>query len=252
MKFLKHFTGFCYFCQFAKLTCWSPVSGHCSCCQFYTCQGWQVGRSSHCFCTFWDGKTWNDKTNREKEHEKGDVCDLPDDLWVRPAADGAVQAHALLLPHGVGTGFDHKLWGVHQAVYVHALKVLLVFMDLERETPKSQRTVKNSVKMNFFREWRYRIGNSTEQSPTCLHWPCTCRCTILMGLSGCCSFEYLGWRSGPAICASVKSEQDSKSSGISLNRLSRNTISRGISHPPTLCGREYYSTRITVALIILI
>lgn len=71
-------------------------------------------------------------TERKKRHEKGDVCDLPDDPWVRPAADGAVQTHALFLPHGVGAGFDHKLWGVHQAVYVHTLKVFLVFMDLKK------------------------------------------------------------------------------------------------------------------------
>lgn len=69
---------------------------------------------------------------RKKQREKGDVCDLPDDPWVRPAADGAVQTHALFLPHGVGAGFDHKLWGVHQAVYVHTLKVFLVFMDLKK------------------------------------------------------------------------------------------------------------------------
>lgn len=52
-----------------------------------------------------------------------------------------MQAHALFLPYGVGAGFDHKLWGVHQAVYVHALKVLLVFMDLKKGDAK---TVKNS------------------------------------------------------------------------------------------------------------
>lgn len=63
----------------------------------------------------------------------GDVCDLPDDPWVGPATDSAMQSHTLLLPHGVGAWFDHKLWGVHQAVCVHALKVFLVFMDLQRE-----------------------------------------------------------------------------------------------------------------------
>lgn len=75
-------------------------------------------------------------TERKKPREKGDVRDLPDDPWVRPAADGAVQAYALFLPHGVGAGFDHKLWGVHQAVYVHALKVFLVFMDLKKGDTK--------------------------------------------------------------------------------------------------------------------
>lgn len=55
---------------------------------------------------------------------------LPDDPGVRPAADGAVQPHTLLLPHSVGAGFDHKLWGVHQTVFVHALEVFLVLMDL--------------------------------------------------------------------------------------------------------------------------
>lgn len=57
--------------------------------------------------------------------------DLPDDPGVGPAADGAVQSHTLLLPHGVGAGLDHKLWRVHQAVLVHALEVLPVFMDLQ-------------------------------------------------------------------------------------------------------------------------
>lgn len=60
-----------------------------------------------------------------------DVCYLPDDPRVRPASDGAVQSHTLLLPNSVGARFDHKLWGVHQAVFVHALKVFLVFMDLQ-------------------------------------------------------------------------------------------------------------------------
>lgn len=62
----------------------------------------------------------------------GAVGDLPDDPGVGPAADRAVQAHALLLPHGVGARLDHKLWRVHQAVLVHALEVFPVFMDLQR------------------------------------------------------------------------------------------------------------------------
>lgn len=57
--------------------------------------------------------------------------DLPDDPGVGPATDGAVQSHTLLLPHGVGAGLDHELWRVHQAVLVHALEVLPVFMDLQ-------------------------------------------------------------------------------------------------------------------------
>lgn len=60
------------------------------------------------------------------------VGDLPDDPGVGPAADGAVQAHALLLPHSVGARLDHKLWRVHQAILVHALEVFPVFMDLQR------------------------------------------------------------------------------------------------------------------------
>lgn len=60
------------------------------------------------------------------------VGDLPDDPGVGPATDGAVQAHALLLPHGVGARLDHKLWRVHQAVLVHAFEVFPVFMDLQR------------------------------------------------------------------------------------------------------------------------
>lgn len=63
----------------------------------------------------------------------GDVCDLPDDARVGPATDGAMQPHTLLLPHSVGAWFNHKLRGMHQAVFVHALKVLLVFMDLQTE-----------------------------------------------------------------------------------------------------------------------
>lgn len=90
------------------------------------------------------------RTDRKERNEKGDVGDLPDDPWVRPAADGAVQAHALFLPHGVGAGFYHKLWGVHQAVSVHALKVFLVFMDLKRETPKSQKPERVRSKVRFF------------------------------------------------------------------------------------------------------
>lgn len=57
--------------------------------------------------------------------------DLPDDPGVGPATNGAVQSYTLLLPHGVGAGLDHKLWRVHQAVLVHALEVLPVFMDLQ-------------------------------------------------------------------------------------------------------------------------
>lgn len=63
----------------------------------------------------------------------GNMRNLPDDPRVRPASDSAVQSHTLLLPHGVRARFDHKLGGVHQAVFVHALKVFLVFMDLQRE-----------------------------------------------------------------------------------------------------------------------
>lgn len=61
------------------------------------------------------------------------VCDLPDDPWIGPATYSAVQTHALLLPHGVGAWFNHKLGGMHQAVFVHTLKVFLVFMDLQTE-----------------------------------------------------------------------------------------------------------------------
>lgn len=59
------------------------------------------------------------------------VVDLPDDPWVGPATDSAMQSHTLLLPHCVGARFNHKLRGVHQAVFVHTLEVLLVFMDLK-------------------------------------------------------------------------------------------------------------------------
>lgn len=61
------------------------------------------------------------------------IRDLPDDPRVRPAADGAMQPHTLLLPHGVGARFDHKVRGVHQAVFVHALEMFPVFMDLENK-----------------------------------------------------------------------------------------------------------------------
>lgn len=61
------------------------------------------------------------------------VGDLPDDPWVRPPTDSAVQPHTLFLPHSVGARFNHKLRGVHQAVFVHALEVFLVFMDLKIE-----------------------------------------------------------------------------------------------------------------------
>lgn len=58
------------------------------------------------------------------------LCGLPDHPGVGPAADSAVQPHTLLLPHSVGARFNHKLRGVHQTVFVHALEVFLVLMDL--------------------------------------------------------------------------------------------------------------------------
>lgn len=61
------------------------------------------------------------------------VGDLPDDPGVGPATDSAVQPHTLLLPHSVGARFNHKLWGVHQAVFVYSLEVFLVFMNLKIE-----------------------------------------------------------------------------------------------------------------------
>lgn len=79
------------------------------------------------------------------------VRDLPDNPWVGPATDSAVQPHTLLLPHGVGAWFNQKLRGVHQAVFVHALKVFLVFMDLQTEqrlSSKSFRTVANHKLLN--------------------------------------------------------------------------------------------------------
>lgn len=57
---------------------------------------------------------------------------LPDNPGVRPATDGAVQTHTLFLPHGVGARLNHKLWRMHQAVFVHALKMRFLFMDLQR------------------------------------------------------------------------------------------------------------------------
>lgn len=72
-----------------------------------------------------------------KDRRGGTLVDarhhLPDDPGVGPAADGAVQPHTLLLPHGVGARFNHKLRGMHQAVFVHTLEVFLVFMDLQTE-----------------------------------------------------------------------------------------------------------------------
>lgn len=62
---------------------------------------------------------------------------LPDDPGIRPAADSAMEPHTLLLPHSVGAWLDHKLWGVHQAVFVHALEVFLVIMDLKIELSES-------------------------------------------------------------------------------------------------------------------
>lgn len=134
-------------------------------------------------------------TDRKEQNEKGDVGDLPYDPWVRPAADGAVQAHALFLPHGVGAGFYHKLWGVHQAVYVHALKVFLVLMDLKREKPKSQKSVQEFTQMCFFRGWRSMMLKQHKADSTCKY-------ETLMGPSVRCSFECLGWRSGLSILCS--------------------------------------------------
>lgn len=189
-------------------------------------------------------------TERKKWHQKGDVRDPPDNPWVRPAADGAVQAHALFLPHGVGTRFDHKLWGVHQAVYVHALKVFLVFMDLKREAPKSQRTVKNSV-MNFFRvkihdaettQSRVRhvfIGLAHAGIQFSLAWAGAVQWNISAGVQA-WLFEYQLSQSNPTTpvgsCSTVSQETQSPEESLTQR----------------LCGREYYSTRIIVALIILI
>lgn len=66
------------------------------------------------------------------------VLDLPDNPWVGPATDSAMQSHTLLLPHSVGAWFNHKLRGMHQAIFVHALEVLLVFMDLQNRTALEQ------------------------------------------------------------------------------------------------------------------
>lgn len=118
---------------------------------------------SHCFCTFQREAEKYETTKLTERKEKGDVGDLPDDPRVRPAADGAVQAHALFLPHGVGAGFYHKLWGVHQAVNVHALKVFLVFMDLKRETPKSQKPQNSQGRASSTAE-ETRCCSSTKQS----------------------------------------------------------------------------------------
>lgn len=104
------------------------------------------------------------KVTEGENRETGDVRDLPDDPWVRPAADGAVQAHALLLPHGVGTGFDHKLWGVHQAVYVHALKMFLVFMDLKRGDPKITTDGQEFGQDELFRGIEIRDAETTRSS----------------------------------------------------------------------------------------
>ena len=61
----------------------------------------------------------------------GGVVHSPNYSWVGPPGDSAVQTYALLLPHGVGARLNHKLWGMHQAVLVHALVILLVFMNLK-------------------------------------------------------------------------------------------------------------------------
>lgn len=66
------------------------------------------------------------------------IVDLPDDPGVRPAGDSAVQSHTLVLPHSVGARFNHKLRGVHQAVFVHTLEMFLVFMDLRKAERLSQ------------------------------------------------------------------------------------------------------------------
>lgn len=80
------------------------------------------------------------------------VCYLPDDPWVGPTTDSAVQPHTLLLPHGVGAWLNHKLRGVHQAVFVHTLKMFLVFMDLQTEQYLSIKTFSTvtSLKLFFF------------------------------------------------------------------------------------------------------
>lgn len=54
----------------------------------------------------------------------------PDNPWVRPSRDGAVQPDTLLLPHRVGTRLNHELRGMHQAILIHTLVVLLVLIDL--------------------------------------------------------------------------------------------------------------------------
>lgn len=85
------------------------------------------------------------------------VCDLPDDPWVGPATDSAMQPHTLLLPHSVGPWFNHKLRGVHQAVFVYALKVFPVFIDLQTEQYLSIKSLRKIVPLPTIRFQKKKI-----------------------------------------------------------------------------------------------
>jgi len=76
-----------------------------------------------------------------------------------------MQPHTLLLPHGVGARFDHKLRGVHQAVFVHMLEVFPVFIDLKKtERYLSLKTLRAIVLLpSFTRNSKCMVEAKTKQ-----------------------------------------------------------------------------------------
>lgn len=216
-------------------------------------EGWQTKRSrnnikrikdtqdgnSKAAETGWSWKLWGQALG----YVIGDryVCDLPDDPWIRPAADSAMQPHTLLLPHSVGARFNHKFWGVHQAVFVHALEVFLVFMDLKKtknNTESHQIETLRNVLLPFYN------SSCSHRNPRCMHEAETKQHLFIcftharyslhlsvkhvLSVSVCCSVCPMNIWTCPGLGLSTKYDN---TRGTLLPCVSRNTISWGICHP---------------------
>lgn len=66
----------------------------------------------------------------------------PGHAWFRPPGQGAVQCHALPLPHGLALGLHHELRGVGEAVRIHLLRELLLLMNLRADKALRDTAVK--------------------------------------------------------------------------------------------------------------
>lgn len=150
------------------------MSGRCSCCQFYTCQDWQVGRLSHCFCTFRDMKKHETVklTERKKRHEKSDV------RWTYQTTRGSGQP--LTVQCRRTHCFSHTVWERGLITNSGECIRLSTFMRLKcsscswiwkGQTPKSKRASQEFAQDAFLQGATIRCWNNTKPSPTCLHWP---------------------------------------------------------------------------------